>query len=79
MTYSQMGDKVTLEMTLGDYTQLLMMLGFALGARDAQEDRGGFYRWLAFVNDLNTGNPNFVPYKIPDGGVHHDSTLPSGL
>lgn len=65
MTYSQTGDKVSLEMTLGNYMQLLMILGFALGARQAQGDRPGFYRWLAFVNDLNTGNPNFAAYEIP--------------
>lgn len=66
MSYTRYGEHVTLAMTPDEYAQLLLMLGYALGARHKEGDLGGFYRWLAFVNDLNTGNPQFTPYEIPD-------------
>lgn len=79
MTYREVDDTVTLEMTRDDYEQLLHMLGFALGGAFRGRDDGQFfrqtirqlsepifYRWVDFVNRLNTGNPRFQPYEIPE-------------
>ena len=65
MTYTQTGERVTLEMTRDDYAQLTLMLGFAVGAASAQGRKDNFWRWLRFVNELNRTNPNFKPYAIP--------------
>ena len=66
MTYNRDGEKITLAMTSDEYLQLLLILGYALGARYAEGDRDGFYKWIAFVNSLNAENPHFTPYEIPD-------------
>lgn len=65
MTYTQQGERVTLEMTRDDYDRLTLMLGFAVGAVMRTGDMRMFYTWLRFTNELNNGNPNFTPYKIP--------------
>ena len=63
MTYTENGDRITLEMTRDDYEMLLMMAGFAAGA---SRERAHFYMWLKFVNRLNETNPNFMQYEIPE-------------
>jgi hypothetical protein len=66
MTYTQEGDRVTIEMTRDDYDTLLMILGAGLNAIYSKEgDKRMYYSWLRFINELNNGNPNFVPYEIP--------------
>jgi hypothetical protein len=66
VTYTQQGDKVTLEMTRENFEQLTFILGTALGNVTKQAGTGElFWNWLRFVNELNTGNPNFTPYEIP--------------
>ncbi len=65
VTYKRQGDDITLEMTVGDYEQLLMILGYAIGACSERSEQE-FYLWLKFVNELNTGNPHYTPYEIPD-------------
>jgi hypothetical protein len=52
-------------MTRDEYDQLIVMLGFAIGAVSGSGDTAQFYRWLAFVNNLNATNPDFAPYEIP--------------
>ena len=59
MTYTQEGERVTLEMTL------TLALGYAAGAAHANPDLTLFWRWIAFANRLNATNPNFTPYEIP--------------
>lgn len=64
MTYTESGDKVTLEMTRDDYSTLMFMLSGALGS--ASQGRGlSFNSCLRFVNELNRTNPNFTPYEVP--------------
>lgn len=70
MTYTQQGDRVTLEMTRDDYERLLIMIGFACGAALRNGDRSQLYRWLEFANDMNAGNPAFLPYEIPEEFRH---------
>jgi hypothetical protein len=64
VTYTREGDTITLEMSLDDYERLLIMLGTALGV--CHNDRPLFWRWVDFANRLNTGNPGFQPYEIPE-------------
>jgi hypothetical protein len=65
MTYTQQGERVTLEMTRDDYDRLMIMLGYACGASRARSEISLFWSWLRFTNELNNGNPNFTPYEIP--------------
>jgi len=64
MANTEKDSKVTLEMTLDDYGNLLVMIGVAIGAA-SRDDRPVFYHWIDFVNRMNTGNPRFRPYEIP--------------
>jgi hypothetical protein len=64
MSYTEDGDHVCLEMTHEDFAELLLMLGYAAGAAH-KESAGMSWRWIAFANKMNTGNPRFTPYEIP--------------
>lgn len=67
MGYSRRGEKVSLELTSDEYDQLLLILGYALGARMHDHGHDATWdRWLVFVNNLNAGNPRFVPYEVPE-------------
>lgn len=66
MTYTQQGDRVTLEMTRDDYERLLIIIGFACGAAMRDRDDVPLYSWLQFTNELNAGNPKFRQYEIPE-------------
>jgi hypothetical protein len=61
--YTRTGDTITLEMSAEDYERLLILLGTALAG--CHKDGPSFWRWVDFVNRLNTGNPGFQPYEIP--------------
>lgn len=64
MIYTRQGDRVTLEMTLVDYEQLLILLGYALGAA-LPRDSAMFRSFLTLVNELNATNPEYAPYAAP--------------
>ena len=64
MTYSRIGDKVTLEMPPQDYDLLMMSLGYAMGI--TLQDPITAYCILDLVNRMNAGNPSFIPYEIPE-------------
>jgi hypothetical protein len=65
MTYEQQGDRVRLEMTREEFSRLILGLGIAAGMAHRDENLSQFYSWLAFANDLNSTNPNWIPYEIP--------------
>lgn len=66
MPYSRDGEKITLTMTSDEYSQLLFMLGVSACESNKPGDRTIFYRYNAFMNHLNAGNPDFTPYEIPE-------------
>ncbi len=63
--FSREGDQVTLTMEAGLYQALLIMLGVAVGSA-FERDEALAYSWVDIVNQINNGNPHFVPYRIPD-------------
>jgi hypothetical protein len=65
MTYTHVGDKVTLEMTYGNYAELLLILGYATGAANHQGNIAGFWSFVEFANKLNRTNPDFKQYEMP--------------
>lgn len=65
MTYTRQGDLVTLEMTREDFQRLMLMGGYAAGAAMRANDQMMFWKWMRFANELNAGNPTFIPYTIP--------------
>lgn len=67
MTYIEQGENVRLDMTRDEFDQLLLMMGSVAGAALRQNDLQQFYKWLKFANLVNATNPNFTPYKIPEG------------
>jgi hypothetical protein len=68
MKYSREDDHVTLEMSLKDYERLLMIFGMTLGYLKVY-DEPAFWHCLQFVNEMNTGNPQFTQYEIPEDKV----------
>jgi len=62
--YSTDGDEVILRLSESDYHSLLFMLGAYAGAQPSGSIQ--FLHAMAFVNRLNEGNPNFIPYKLPE-------------
>ena len=73
MTYTRAdtadGARVTLEMSSDDFASLLLLVGYAAGAARGRGDMHMFWKWLDFVNRMNTGNPEFMPYEIPEGAL----------
>lgn len=66
MSYSENGDVITLEMSRADYRTLLLMLSNGLTLVDEENDPTKFWQWVDCVNRLNTGNPRYDPYQIPE-------------
>lgn len=66
MKYTQQGDRVTVEMARDEYETLMLIVGAGVGSQ-RRRNRGVFYRWLEFTNEMNAGNPDYRPYEIPDG------------
>lgn len=65
MTHTRKGDTVTLEMTVDDWENLLLMIGSAAGSV-YNHDKVLFWHWIRFANEINQGNPRFTPYEIPE-------------
>jgi hypothetical protein len=62
MTYREDGPRITLEMSIEEWEELVIMTGFAAGA---SRDRDMFWRWIDFANRLNATNARFKPYELP--------------
>ncbi len=54
---------VVLTMTDEDWGKLLLVLGYAIGTY--QRDNEKCPSLFALVNRMNAGNPNFTSYEIP--------------
>lgn len=64
MSYSEQDGQVVLTMSREDYEWLLLMLGALTGYSMHGESMFSLSGLLAFVNRLNSGNPNFTPYQV---------------
>lgn len=62
------GDQITITMSREDWELLHLMVGMACSDAAAQPF---FWDWIAFINRLNEGNPDFTPYEIPSKQVPH--------
>jgi hypothetical protein len=58
-------DRVVLDMPRATWERLIWALGLAAGAF-SKDDRRLLHRHLALVNELNEGNPEWLPYAIPE-------------
>lgn len=56
------GDRVLIDISKDEYLELLLMLGYAIGAASRPFQKS----WLRLVNSINEGNPQFTPYEIPE-------------
>ena len=63
MKYTREGDRVTLEMSVDDWENLLIYMGYVTGTMKPCSRR--FWEAINFVNEINKSNPNFTPYEIP--------------
>lgn len=64
MSYQEKNGQVILTMSQEDYDSLLLALGIATA--HAMKHGGNPNRWLALVNRLNSGNPNYTPYQVEE-------------
>jgi hypothetical protein len=65
MKYTRDGDRITLEMTVDDYSSLMVMMGMVLGLTYSGSDRKMARECTRFVNEMNADNPAYKPYAIP--------------
>lgn len=49
-----------------EYNQLLLLMGYAIGAAHTQGDMGLHADFIHLANRLNRNNPYWVPYRLPD-------------
>jgi predicted DNA-binding protein (UPF0251 family) len=68
MTHTRITEGVRIEMSTAEWERLLLYLGMAAGmaANEFGIDSAMFWGWIELANDLNTGNPQFDQYEIPD-------------
>ena len=65
MSYQKTEAGVVITLTDEQYDELLLMLGYATGAMSNDDPNGWpLYRALRFVNEINDGNPNWMPYEV---------------
>jgi hypothetical protein len=58
-------DRVVLDMPRATWERLIWALGVATGAA-SRDDRASATRFLALVNELNEGNPQWLPYAVDE-------------
>jgi hypothetical protein len=68
MAYKREGDTITLAMTLtpGQWQELIFALGVAAGVHMKEGNDGMFRSLVQLVNEMNVGNPDFVPYETSE-------------
>ena len=64
VSYSEKDGQVWLSMSLEDWQNLLLTLGYAMGAMAANNDMNSRNSLLQLVNRLNQGNPHYTPYQV---------------
>ena len=57
---------IALRITQDEFLQLLMVLGYAMRAASGEKDEPMFAMSIRVANRLNAGNPEFIPYEIPE-------------
>lgn len=62
MSYREENGKVVLTMDRGDYCTVISLLNIA--AKYATKDGGDLRPHLEFLNRLNEGNPDYIPYRL---------------
>jgi hypothetical protein len=66
MTLTEKGDTVTLEMSRGDWHNLLRAVGIAVAVSSDDPDKTVCWHWIHFANELKATNPRFTQYKVPE-------------
>lgn len=66
MSYTENGDTITLQVSREDYDRLLLALGMAAACARRDLDESAFWSLIDLANRLNTGNPRFTEYEIPE-------------
>jgi hypothetical protein len=64
-TYSREKDQITLRLTMEQWQTLLLVLGYSTGAAIKHGEQGMARLALQLANQLNEGNPEFMPYEVP--------------
>jgi len=77
--YTETSDgKVLLTLSHGDYSELLLALGYALGSAVKINEKPMAKSFLRLANTINDGNPDWQPYYVPDeetGELHEMSMV----
>jgi hypothetical protein len=68
-------ERVTLDISRATYERLMVALGFHAGGVQQHFGNPALYRALALANELNEGNPDWTPYKIPEDWPPNDSGI----
>jgi hypothetical protein len=59
---------VTIELTEDQFQILLLAVGMAVGAASGQSGHDPllFADFIGLANSINSGNPNWIPYEVPE-------------
>ncbi len=63
--WKRQGDNVVLTLTEDQWAGILVALGIAAGS--FHNDNLAFRRWIKLANEINAGNPDFIPYALAEG------------
>lgn len=58
--------ELNLSLTRNEWDALILMAGMATGAAFKNCTAKLAFSFLAIANKMNEGNPNWVPYEIPE-------------
>jgi hypothetical protein len=61
MSYKRVNDRVLIDISVREFSELMIALGFFIG----QDGSGVNWEMVRLANSINEGNPQFIPYAIP--------------
>jgi hypothetical protein len=59
---------VVITLTTARFDELLISLGYAIGCATVRDAWGLGEMMVELANEINSGNPNWTPYKVRDKG-----------
>jgi hypothetical protein len=66
MTLNENTNTFTITLTGDEFSQLLILLGYAVGAAFQNGNRQMAHSFLRLTNRINRDNRNYKPYGVPE-------------
>jgi hypothetical protein len=66
VSYREENGQVILTLSWEDYQNLLITIGYAAGSMNTNGDQRWYRECYLLLNRLNSGNPSYTPYQLPE-------------